>query len=215
MRAQKMIRGLEDGVHLPDEPAETQKEPRYERRNAFIGRWWSIVLKEFIQLKRDRVTFGMILGIPFCRWAVRLRINTNPKHLDTAIISAERHRHPRAASSPPCRTRSYFKVVGTLPNEQAGRDRAGTRAVALRDQYSSWVHRQLLRHEHPSLLIEADATDPTATIGALAAVNGIVQSVIQKELTGPLAMLQAARLRSASTCTSSTTPHPGRTTCTA
>jgi ABC-2 type transport system permease protein len=42
--------------------------------------------------------------------------------------------------------------------------------------------RQLLRHERPSLLIEADATDPTATASALAAVNGIVQSVIQREL---------------------------------
>ncbi|MGC2636118.1 MAG: ABC transporter permease [Acidobacteriaceae bacterium] len=50
--------------------------------------------------------------------------------------------------------------------------------------------RQLLRHERPSLLIEADATDPTAAASALAAVNGIVQSVIQRELSGPLTSLQ-------------------------
>jgi len=50
--------------------------------------------------------------------------------------------------------------------------------------------RQLLRHERPALLIEADATDPTATGNALAAVNGIAQSVVEKEITGPLAMLR-------------------------
>ena len=51
--------------------------------------------------------------------------------------------------------------------------------------------RQLLRHERPSLLIEADATDPTAAGNAIFAINGIIQTVIQKELTGPLAPLAA------------------------
>ena len=56
--------------------------------------------------------------------------------------------------------------------------------------------RQLLRQERPSLLIEADATDPTATGSALAALDGIAQSVIQREMTGPLARLHGSPRRS-------------------
>jgi ABC-2 type transport system permease protein len=163
-----------------------------KRRNGFsLARWWSIVLKEFIQLKRDRVTFGMILGIPILQMALfGYAINTNPKHLDTAIISADDTDITRSLIAA-MQNSSYFKVVGTLPNEQAGRDALARGQLLFVINIPAGFTRQLLRHEHPSLLIEADATDPTATIGALAAVNGIVQSVIQKELTGPLAMLQA------------------------
>jgi ABC-2 type transport system permease protein len=162
-------------------------------RNGFsLARWWSIVLKEFIQLKRDRVTFGMILGIPILQMALfGYAINTNPKHLDTAIISADDTNITRSFIAA-MQNSSYFKVVGTLPNEAAGRDALARGQVLFVINIPAGFTRQLLRHERPSLLIEADATDPTATVGALAAVNGIVQSVIQKELTGPLAMLQAA-----------------------
>jgi ABC-2 type transport system permease protein len=163
-----------------------------KRRNGFsLARWWSIVLKEFIQLKRDRITFGMILGIPILQMALfGYAINTNPKHLDTAIISADDTDIARSLIAA-MQNSSYFKVVGTLPNEQAGRDALARGQLLFVINIPAGFTRQLLRHEHPSLLIEADATDPTATIGALAAVNGIVQSVIQKELTGPLAMPQA------------------------
>jgi ABC-2 type transport system permease protein len=163
-----------------------------KRRNGFsLARWWSIVLKEFIQLKRDRITFGMILGIPILQMALfGYAINTNPKHLDTAIISADDTDITRSFIAA-MQNSSYFKVVGTLPNEQAGRDALARGQLLFVINIPAGFTRQLLRREHPSLLIEADATDPTATVGALAAVNGIVQSVIQKELTGPLAMLQA------------------------
>jgi ABC-2 type transport system permease protein len=155
-----------------------------------LARWWAIVLKEFIQLKRDRITFGMILGIPILQMALfGYAINTNPKHLDTAIISADDTDITRSLIAA-MQNSSYFKVVGTLPNEQAGREALARGQLLFVINIPAGFTRELLRHEHPSLLIEADATDPTATVGALAAINGIVQSVTQKELTGPLAMLQ-------------------------
>jgi ABC-2 type transport system permease protein len=50
-------------------------------------RWWSIVLKEFLQLRRDRVTFGMIVGLPIIQLALfGFAINTDPKHMPTAVI---------------------------------------------------------------------------------------------------------------------------------
>ena len=55
-----------------------------------LSRWWSIVLKEFLQLRRDRLTFAMIVGIPIVQLALfGYAINTDPKHMPTAIIGAD------------------------------------------------------------------------------------------------------------------------------
>jgi ABC-2 type transport system permease protein len=157
-----------------------------------LVRWWSIVLKEFTQLKRDRLTFAMIVGIPILQMALfGYAINTNPKHLDTAIISADDSDITRSFIAA-MQNSSYFKVVEELPNEAAGREALARGQLLFVVNIPAGFTRQLLRHERPALLIEADATDPTATASALAAINGIVQSVIQREMTGPLATLQGS-----------------------
>lgn len=157
-----------------------------------LVRWWSIVLKEFTQLKRDRLTFAMIVGIPILQMALfGYAINTNPKHLDTAIISADNSDITRSFIAA-MQNSAYFKIVEELPNEAAGREALARGQLLFVVNIPAGFTRQLLRRERPSLLIEADATDPTATASALAAVNGIVQSVIQREMTGPLATLQGS-----------------------
>lgn len=154
------------------------------------ARWWSIVLKEFTQLRRDRLTFAMIVGIPIVQMALfGYAINTNPKHLDTAIISADSSDVTRTFIAA-LENSSYFKIVAELPNEAAGREALARGQVLFVVNIPAGFTRELLRGEQPSLLIEADATDPTATESALAAVNGITQSVVQKEMTGPLDFLQ-------------------------
>jgi ABC-2 type transport system permease protein len=159
-------------------------------RNSFsIVRWWSIVRKEFLQLRRDRVTFAMIVGIPIIQMALfGYAINTDPKHLDTAIISGDNSNITRSFISA-MKNSSYFKVVSELPNEAAGREALDQGRVLFVVNIPAGFTRQLLRHERPALLIEADGSDPTASASALAAVSGITQSVILKELTGPLAPL--------------------------
>ena len=159
-------------------------------RNGFsVGRWWSIVRKEFLQLRRDRVTFAMIIGIPIIQMALfGYAINTDPKHLDTAIISGDDSDITRSFISA-MKNSDYFKIVSELPNEAAGRDALNQGKVLFVVNIPAEFTRQLLRHEHPALLLEADGSDPTASASALAAMNGITQSVIQKELTGPLAPL--------------------------
>jgi len=160
------------------------------RRNGFsLVRWWSIVRKEFLQLRRDRVTFAMIVGIPILQMALfGYAINTDPKHLDTAVISADNSDITRSFIST-MRNSDYFKFVGQLPNEAAGRDALNRGKAVFVVTIPAGFTRQLLRHERPALLIEADGSDPIAGASALAAVNGNTQSVIQKELTGPLAPL--------------------------
>lgn len=160
------------------------------RRSGFsLIRWWSIVRKEFIQLRRDRVTFAMIIGVPILQMALfGYAINTDPKHLDTAIISADHSDITRSFISA-LKNSTYFKVVEELPSEAAGREALDQGKVLFVVNIPAGFTRQLLRHERPSLLIEADASDPTAAANAVFAINGITQSVVQKELTGPLASL--------------------------
>jgi ABC-2 type transport system permease protein len=160
-----------------------------ERSGFSLARWWSIVLKEFLQLRRDRVTSAMIVGIPIIQLTLfGFAINTDPKHLPTAIIISEQSQFSRSFVAA-LENSAYFNIVETLPNDEAGR-----RALARGDvQFVLSVpidfSRRLLRGERPSLLVEADATDPVATGSALSALSGLVQSVTDKDLTGPLAYL--------------------------
>jgi len=151
-----------------------------------FSRWWSIVRKEFLQLRRDRVTFALIVGLPIIQMALfGYAINTDPKNLDTAIINADNTDITRSFVWA-MKNSSYFKFVGELPSEAAGREALAKGEVLFVVNIPAGFTRQVLRHERPSLLIEADATDPTAASNAIFALNGLTQTVIQKELTGAL-----------------------------
>ena len=66
------------------------------RRFSF-SRWWGIVLKEFLQLKRDRITFGMIIGVPIAQLVLfGYAINSDPKHLPTAVVVSEQSEFTRS-----------------------------------------------------------------------------------------------------------------------
>ena len=159
------------------------------RESFSIARWWSIVLKEFLQLRRDRVTFAMIVGVPIIQLALfGFAINTDPKHLPTAVIVAESSPFARSFIAA-MRNSAYFDIVATLPDEAAGRQALARGDVQFVLSVPADFSKRLLRGEHPSLLVEADATDPVATASAIGALTGLVQPVADKDLTGPLARL--------------------------
>ena len=161
---------------------------RRSRSFSFL-RWWSIVHKEFTQLRRDRVTFAMIIGIPLIQMALfGYAINTDPRHLNTAIISAD-HTDLTRSFIAGLENSDYFKVVGELPDEAAGRQALDQGKVLFLVNIPAGFTRQVLRGERPVILLEADATDPIATASALGALAGIVQTVMRENLTGPLARL--------------------------
>jgi ABC-2 type transport system permease protein len=155
-------------------------------------RWWSIVLKEFLQLRRDRVTFAMIVGVPIIQLTLfGFAINTDPKHLPTAVIVFDQSPFSRSFIAA-MKNSDYFNIVETLPNEAAGRHALARGDVQFVLSVPVDFSRKLLRGEHPSLLVEADATDPLATSTALGALPGLVQPVIDKDVTGPLAHLNGS-----------------------
>jgi len=154
-----------------------------------LARWWSIVLKEFLQLKRDRITFAMIIGLPIIQLALfGYAINTDPKHLPTAVVISDDSVFSRSFIAG-MKNSAYFDVIGTLPNEAAAQQALARGTVQFVLSIPVDFSRRLLRGERPSLLVEADAADPTAITTALAALPGLVAPVEAKDLTGPLAHL--------------------------
>jgi ABC-2 type transport system permease protein len=152
-------------------------------------RWWSVVRKEFLQLRRDRITFAMIVMIPIVQLGLfGFAINSDPKHLPTALIVNDHSEFTRTFVEG-MKASDYFNIIGELPDEAAARAALASGRVQFVLNIPPNFTRELLRGERPALLIEADATDPAATGNALAAVLQLPQSVSQKDLRGPLSSL--------------------------
>jgi len=154
-----------------------------------FSRWLGIVGKEFIQLKRDRLTFGMIVGVPIIQLVLfGFAINSDPKSLPTMLLDVDKSEFSRSIASALANS-GYFAFIG----EASGEDEADRALATGRTQFVVTIpagfSRALIRGEHPDVLVEADATDPTATGNAVAALRAIAQSALAHDLTGPLAPL--------------------------
>ena len=162
-------------------------------KHAFnVRRFWAVVIKEFIQMRRDRLTFGMMIGVPMIQLILfGYAINSNPKHLPTAVFAADNSEFSRTVIWA-LRNSSYFD----LTREAHSAAEINTLLAENEVQFALTVpvdfSRKLLRGEKPELLLEADATDPSAVGFAMAAVNQLAFSVINRDLTGPLTKLRAA-----------------------
>jgi ABC-2 type transport system permease protein len=153
------------------------------------GRWWSVVRKEFLQLRRDRITFAMIVGIPIMQLTLfGFAINSDPKHLRTGLLVEDHSEFTRTYVAG-MKASNYFDLTEELPNEEAARAALARGELQFVLTIPPDFTRGLLRGERPALLLEADATDPSATGNALAAARQLPQSVATKDLTGPLAAL--------------------------
>jgi ABC-2 type transport system permease protein len=154
-----------------------------------FSRWLGIAGKEFIQLKRDRLTFGMIVGIPVVQLVLfGFAINSDPKHLPTAALIADRGEFSRSILAG-LKNSSYFEYIGEAANEQESDRMLATGEAQFVVTIPADFSLRLVRGERPALLLEADATDPSATGNAIAAVNQLAQTVLAHDLTGPLAPL--------------------------
>lgn len=156
-----------------------------------LHRFRAIVLKEFIQMRRDRMTFGMMIGIPLLQLLLfGFAINSDPKHLPTAVLAADQGPFARTLVAA-LRNSDYFALVREADSEAEARRLIQLGAVQFVINIPEDFSRKLLRGERPTVLIEADATDPAATGPALSAVRAIASSVLDRDLTGPLARLRA------------------------
>ncbi len=156
-----------------------------------IHRFAAIVVKEFIQMRRDRLTFGMMVGIPMIQLILfGFAINSNPTKLPTAILCADQSVFSRTLTTA-VKNCDYFLFTHEARNEAEARSLLQRGEVQFVLCIPEDFSRKLLRGERPSTLLEADATDPAATGGAVAAMTELVRHSLDRDLQGPLRHLIA------------------------
>lgn len=159
------------------------------RRFAFIARTRALLVKEFIQMRRDRLTFAMMMGIPIMQLILfGYAINTDPKHLPTLVVVADDSRPARSILAA-LENSDYFRIVGRAKSEAEADESLNRGRVAFVINIPANFERDLVRGAHPQILIEADATDPSASSNALGALPEIFQAALADDLVGPLAGL--------------------------
>ncbi len=153
-------------------------------------RLFAIMLKELIQLRRDRLTFAMMVGVPIIQMTLfGFAINGDPKRLPTAVIAHEHSVYTRSLVRA-LENSGYFEIVRPATDEHEAGRLLAEGEVQFVLTVPAGFGRALERGERPALLVEADATDPSATGNAIAAVQQLASTALQHDLTGPLAALQ-------------------------
>jgi ABC-2 type transport system permease protein len=162
------------------------------KRHAFnLRRFFAIVLKEFIQMRRDRVTFAMMVGIPIIQLILfGFAINSNPKHLPTAVYAADNSQFSRTLIWA-LRNSSYFDITREARSAAEIQRWLAEGKIQFAVTVPVDFSRKLLRGEKPELLVEADATDPSAVGFAFSALNALTTDVLNRDLIGPLTPLRA------------------------
>ena len=130
-----------------------------------------MLIKEFIQLKRDRVSFAMIIMIPLVQLLLfGYAINTNPRHLPTAVLLQEQSDVGRSILKALENTK-YFDVTHLVQTEAEFDHLLASGAVLFAIEIPANFERALRRGDRPALLVAADATDPVAAGSAMAALG--------------------------------------------
>jgi ABC-2 type transport system permease protein len=156
-----------------------------------LGRIVAMLLKELIQMRRDRLTFGMIVGIPIIQLLLfGYAINTDPKHLPTMVQLRDPGPEARSLLAA-LRNSGYFDLVGVVGSEaETEQAIAAGRAlfvVTIPEDFS----RKLLRGEQALVLVEADGSDPPAVSTAVSALNQLDTTALRHDLVGALARMAA------------------------
>ena len=155
-----------------------------------LHRTWAVFVKEVQQMLRDRLTFAMAIGIPVLQLVLfGYAINTDPKGLPTALISADTGPFARSISAALQNT-GYFKITYTGTREADGEallaDGQAQFLIAIPPDFS----KRVVRGERPAILVAVDATDPSASGNAIAALAQIATQALAHDLVGPLAGLR-------------------------
>jgi ABC-2 type transport system permease protein len=151
------------------------------------GRVLAVLIKEFKQLTRDRLTYAMMLAIPIVQLLLfGYAINSEPRHLPTAVLVQDDGRFARSIVAS-LRNSRYFDLVAQA------RSPADLDAMVRRGQVQFTITvpgdftRRVVRGDRPQILVEADASDPSATGGAVAALAALPEQALAHDLDGALA----------------------------
>src|SRR5690606_24501421 len=138
-----------------------------------FARLWALLAKEFIQARRDRITFGMMLGVPLIQLLLfGYAINPDPKQLPAALVAVSQDQYTRALVSA-LETTGYYRFGHVVASAAQAEELLATGAVAFVVTVPSDLARRIERGDRPRVLVEADATDPSPSSGALSTLGTV------------------------------------------
>jgi len=155
----------------------------------FLSRLWAMIVKEALQLRRDRLTFSMMFAVPIMQLVLfGFAINADPKALPTAVLISEHSELSRSIVSAVAHT-GYFTITSAPATEAEAHELLQRGEVQFVLTIPADLTRKLIRGENPQIAVEADATDPATTGPAVNAVTQAVTQALAREraLKGPLA----------------------------
>jgi len=156
-----------------------------------FARFLAVMVKEFIQMRRDRLTFAMMVAIPIMQLILfGFAINSDPKRLPAAVLAADDSPFARTLVAAMVNS-GYFAINRTARSEAELHELLAEGHVQFAVTIPAGFGRDVQRGTRPVLLVEADATDPAATSNALASLTQIARNALDPDLTGPLRGLRS------------------------
>src|SRR5689334_10628306 len=153
--------------------------------NNFWGRTWAVLVKEFIQLKRDRVSFAMIIMVPLIQLLLfGYAINTNPRHLPTAVLLQENTDLGRSILAA-LKNTDYFRVTQRPTTEAELDELLASGKILFGIEIPRNFERSVRRGDKPAMLVIADATDPVAASAAVSTLGQVVQNALTHDREVP------------------------------
>src|SRR5579872_1672881 len=163
-------------------PTTTHRGEIREPRFGFLRRCYAMMVKEFIQLRRDRVSFAMIVMIPVMQLLLfGYAINTTPHNLPTAVLLQEDTDLGRSILKALENT-AYFRFVREVRDVDEFDNLLKSGKVLFGVEIPRGFERAVRRGDHPALLVAADATDPVAASSALSSLSVVVQTALEHDL---------------------------------
>ncbi len=149
----------------------------------------AVFLKELVQMRRDRLTFGIMIAVPIMQLVLfGYAINTDPRHLPAVLELREDGPLTRDFLAG-LRNSTFIDIVAVTGNDEQAEAMVRSGRASFLIEIPDGFERRLVRGERPQILIAADASDPVASGGAIGAVQQIAQTSFAHDFEGPLAFL--------------------------
>lgn len=159
-------------------------------RSFSLARVLAIIIKEFQQMLRDRLTFAMAIGVPVMQLVLfGYAINNDPKGLPTVLVAQDNGPLARSLLASIQNT-GYFRITAQTASEAEAERLLETGEVQFMIALPPDFSQRVVRGEKPAVLVAVDATDPSSASNALSALAQVTTTALAHDLSGPLASLQ-------------------------
>jgi ABC-2 type transport system permease protein len=145
-----------------------------------FNRFAALLRKEWLQMKRGPITLRFIIALPMMQLLLfGYAINTDPKNLPAGLLSVEHSKYERTIITA-LRNTGYYKISMLSSEAEAERGLARGELLFVINIPPNF-DRSIDRGETPSILVDADASDPTAIANATAALPAL-SAILNRDL---------------------------------